>query len=300
MSQRNRPTMVYRRKNTSAAASYFKRQDASKYRTLRINQRVPRPPLSQRLSDRLVKARSTVPRSVQTAVKPRSWSRKDFGQNDPSHNVCTFSSLQSTAPLLKFIDSRSHEIMPLTAMVGRTATGQVNLRKSNCIHLYGIKLFLDVQNQVDQILNFEYSISSPKNGDTLDTVNYLTAEGLLARGQTIDGKSALDLKSAKINSDESFVFLHKRVQLLHQPDTTGGHTDGNNNIKFGASFRQIYEYIPINRKISWDSMTDTISSDPIFLSLWCYTKHELAGAAKISSALVYQCKAILLYKNIDT
>jgi len=188
------------------------------------------------------------------------------------------------------------------------ATAQLNLRSGNLIHVYGIKLYIDIQNTcetpIEAPLTIEYALVSPKNSSTVAVTEFLTNLGSEQRGQALEAaKSSMELQSERINSDENFVFVHKKLSLIHQPQnlggaSVGGHTDQNFNTKNGQSYRSVMTWVPIGRKIAWDKMTDTLSKDPLYFCIWGYKFQEVAGTND-ANGFKYQLKAVTYFKNID-
>lgn len=241
---------------------------------------------------------ATIPRSILSSAQPAKWRRSRFGEGNNANRLSTF----NFTPAAAFLNTKALLTLECTALEGRTtAAGEVNRRSSNMIYAAGIKIFIDFHNAVQVApIYVEYALVSPKNGTLVNTQEFLTNTGGTARGQLIGStKSAMQLQSEKINPDENFIFLHKRLELIHQPTTAGGHTDGDFNTKNGASYRSICEYVPLRSRISWSDMTETRANDPLWLCIWCYRFSE-ASDVTTASALEYEVKTVLYYRNLDT
>lgn len=282
---------------------------------MHIPRRLTSPPAILRLTNgvpaaaaaRTVAPVNPIPRNIAATPSSVRWKRSEFGQVDSTRRCHTY--VYNGA----ITNVATKELTPVDvlAMSGRTpvgATAQLNLRSGNLIHVYGIKLYIDIQNTcetpIEAPLTIEYALVSPKNSSTVAVTEFLTNLGSEQRGQALEAaKSSMELQSERINSDENFVFVHKKLSLIHQPQnlggaSVGGHTDQNFNTKNGQSYRSVMTWVPIGRKIAWDKMTDTLSKDPLYFCIWGYKFQEVAGTND-ANGFKYQLKAVTYFKNID-
>jgi len=197
-------------------------------------------------------------------------------------------------------DFLAYNVMHLTAL--SQDADDPNNRKGPEIFVKGLKLFLDLQNNSESGPIFvEYSIVGPKRQSAPTLVNLLTAPGQNETGKDWGTSiSAMGQQVSTINPDNYFIFMSKKVLLLHKnPDGKG--TDAFNwNIKSGSSIKNLYEYIPINKSIRFDDDTSTLCRSPLYLIFRCWRFRQDTADASLDGVIAYDARVLMQYKNVDT
>jgi len=237
-------------------------------------------------------------------LKSYNWQRGYFGKTPAPDRGFTFSASKSatvaqTKPVSD-ADYIAYNSMVLTEMPGRTSFAEVNKRTGNEIYCTGIRLQLDLFNDSDDAPFFvEYSIVSPKNGPGVSVNDLTTSLGTDETGANINAAvTAMQQSVNRINPDKYFVFMSKRVMLLHSGKIESGTSDYSYwNAKQGTNFRSLSEWIPIRRSIRFDDETSGTCKDPLFLILRIWRFRQDDNDANVTNSVQWDATSILYYKN---
>lgn len=150
--------------------------------------------------------------------------------------------------------------------IGPTVGGgtDINLRERDMVRLTGVKLCMELKNNADTPIYFNWALVYDKrSNDTVGTVSvadFFRGNGSTRAKDFGTDLSAIEFHCNPLNSDRFTVLKHERHTLGKAIAGTTNYTDTKN------SFKSVNRWIPIKRQIRYE---DGEAQSKVWLLYWC-------------------------------
>lgn len=148
---------------------------------------------------------------------------------------------------------------------------------------------------------FHWAILTPKNDSDITTSNFFRSQGNTTTaggdGRAVDFDTTLPghkMHSMSINSDKYKIITHKKF-LLRGDDAVGSFNNGT-----GYRYRQISQFIPINRQFRYDGSEGIVGSlTPMNLVFWSTGLEDASGTTATADLLCLSGDVTVNFTNTN-
>jgi len=153
---------------------------------------------------------------------------------------------------------------PLAA-IPHSTSNNINTRQRNMLNLRGFKVCMEVQNDLDTPIYFNWAVVCPKQSGSIDATKWFrgTSSNRVVgfNSGTLNG---LEYNCRPLNSDAMHILCHKRYKII--PGLASSTTESNS----GNSHITIQKYIKYNRVVKFTDNADNEpeNGNPV-LVFWC-------------------------------
>jgi len=153
---------------------------------------------------------------------------------------------------------------------------EINNRQRAIVNVRGIKLFMNVLNQTNDVVYCNVAVIVPRFNQTLaaaDPVDFFRGNGPQRGIDFSPALTGLEFHKHPINADKYHVLMHRRFSLAPRGDLGPIVFSINNSM---SSYRTISQYIKINRQIRFEGNTPVMGR--VQLVYWFDDFNRNAGA----------------------
>lgn len=174
-------------------------------------------------------------------------------------------------------------------------------RTRDIVKIHSVIIRMTVRNKAVFPQWFHWAILTPKHDSEVTTGNFFRSQGntTTTGGDTraVDFDDSLPghkMHSMSINADKYKIITHKKF-LLRGDDTTGAFNNGT-----GYRYRQINQFIPINRQFRYDSSEGVVGSiTPMNLVFWSTGLEDVSGTPATADLLCLSGDVTVNFTNTN-
>lgn len=174
--------------------------------------------------------------------------------------------------------------------IGRTTTGEINLRNRDVINLRGFHICMEIKNNLETPLYFNICLVNlrKQEGAFQDDFFRSTSNERAVDFSNVN-LNTLDRWCRPINVDKYNVLWRKRILLGPIRDTAAGYSDAKSK-----SWMTLRKYIKINRQIRYDDGAADSTTDNCELRL-IYWYGVFGSTNVVTTAVATQSTRVLVY-----
>jgi len=152
--------------------------------------------------------------------------------------------------------------------INRATNHELNLRSLDTVHLKGMKLAVQMRNNFEKPLYFNYAVVVPKfdqSSSTVSTIDFFRSH-LNGRGRNFDNTlNALEFHQQPINTDKYHVLMHKRMHIGANTRNAPSFTEYESGVK--SNYITFTRYLKVDRQIRFEN-NDPVNGRIQFV-YWC-------------------------------
>lgn len=170
---------------------------------------------------------------------------------------------------------------------------EMNERKTQNIWVKGVKLTMQIKNNIQDVILFNYAIVSPFYEDESWEQDFFRSAQNQRGVDFSTSLSSTAVHQRSINTDKHHVFTHKRIVF----ESEGGGTNDVN--RYGPrNWRVIQRYIPIRRMFRFENNTVEEPLSNVYLVYWCDRLCNPKNSAQEDNMMRLEINALTYFRNI--
>lgn len=175
--------------------------------------------------------------------------------------------------------------------IPKATNHEIDQRARDIINVKGIKLNVEVRNNLTEALYFNYAVIVPKYDQSASSVSVVDffRSNEDARGTNFSNNlSGIEFSTLPINNDKYHILHHTRI-MLGPSATSGGYSDATPN------YFQLAKFLPVNRQIRFESGQPV--NGRIQYCYWCDKFGGLPAASATAAAILFSQHNVAYFKN---
>jgi len=180
--------------------------------------------------------------------------------------------------------------------IPQTTTNAINQRQRNIVNISGFKICLEVRNNTESPLVWNWAIISPRDSVGITLSDFFRGNGTTRGVDFSDALSSCDINHRAINSDNFYILKRGKFTLVQVG--TGSNPTTGFTTRTGFNYIQTQRYFKLNRQIRYDGPNgNNVETKSVFFVHWADNILVPEGTAAVADAYTLRQHLVTYFRE---